>query len=367
MGLRFRKSFKIAPGVRLNIGKKSTGLSFGGKGLRYSINSTGRRTASVGIPGTGLSYVSSTSGRSYKSKAYQTHRQLQAQQKQIQKEQERELAKYEVAVFENQVELVQSIHKECDEDVDWSSIRNSQPPFQQGEAGPKEIEARRNYENYKPSFFQRLFKKEEKKYSQLSEQIQQAKTEDEQAYKEWKELVEFSKKVLAGDIDTYFEVIEEMDPLGDLSEFGSGFEFSTDDPSYMEVEFDVHSDQIIPKEEKKLTKTGKLSIKQMTKTRYFELQQDYVSSCILRIARDLFALLPLNIVIIHAYDSQLNTETGHEERILILSIQIDRDILNGLNFDYIDCSDSLNNFPHHMNFRKTKGFGVVGKIDVDGV
>ena len=55
----------------------------------------------------------------------------------------------------------------------------------------------------------------------------------------------------------------------------------------------------------------------MTKTRYFELQQDYVSSCILRIARDLFALLPLIMVIIHAYH-QLNTETGHEERILIL-------------------------------------------------
>ena len=89
-----------------------------------------------------------------------------------------------------------------------------------------------------------------------------------------------------------------------------------------------------------------------------------MSSCTLRIARDLFALLPLNTVIIHAYDTQLNTETGHEERILILSIQIDREILNGLNFDYIDCSDSLNNFPHHMNFRKTKGFGVVGKINV---
>ena len=59
----------------------------------------------------------------------------------------------------------------------------------------------------------------------------------------------------------------------------------------------------------------------MTKTRYYELQQDYVCSCILRIARDLFALLPLKTVIIHAYDEQLNTETGHEERKLILSIK----------------------------------------------
>jgi hypothetical protein len=130
----------------------------------------------------------------------------------------------------------------------------------------------------------------------------------------------------------------------------------------MEVEFDVYTNNIIPKEEKKLTKTGKLSIKQLTKTRYFELQQDYVCSCILRIARDLFALLPLNTVFIHAYDDQLNTVTGHEDRVLILSIKIDRETLNGLNFESIDCSDSMNNFPHHMMFRKTKGFDIVEKI-----
>jgi hypothetical protein len=363
MGLRFRKSFKIAPGVRLNVSNKSTGLSFGGKGLRYSINSNSRRTASIGIPGTGLSYVStSSSGKSYKTKAYQTYRQLQEQQKQLRKEQEQELARHEVAVFENQCELVKSIHKECDEYVDWTEILNSTPPFKKGEAGPKEKEAIRNYENYKPKFFEWLFKKEEKAYSRLSEQIQQAKIEDEKTYKEWEELVHFAKQVLDGDIDTYFRVIEEMDPLGDLSEFGSGFEFSTDDPSYMEVEFDVHSDKVIPTEEKKLTKTGKLSIKQMTKTRYFELQQDYVCSCVLRIARDLFALLPLKTVVIHAYDKQLDTETGHQERMLILSVKIDRDILDKLNFESIDCSDSMNNFPHQMKFRKTKGFAPVEKI-----
>lgn len=62
MGFRFRKSFKIAPGVRLNLNKKSAGISFGGKGFRYSINSNGRKTASAGIPGTGLYYTKSSGG-----------------------------------------------------------------------------------------------------------------------------------------------------------------------------------------------------------------------------------------------------------------------------------------------------------------
>ena len=56
MGFRFRKSVKIAPGVRLNIGKKSVGISAGVKDARVSVNSSGRKTTTVGLPGTGLSY-----------------------------------------------------------------------------------------------------------------------------------------------------------------------------------------------------------------------------------------------------------------------------------------------------------------------
>lgn len=57
MGFRFRKSIKVAPGVRVNLNKKSASVSVGGKGARYTVSSTGRRTSSVGIPGTGVSYV----------------------------------------------------------------------------------------------------------------------------------------------------------------------------------------------------------------------------------------------------------------------------------------------------------------------
>lgn len=62
MGLRFRKSVKIAPGVKLNFNKKSVGVTVGRKGAHYTVNSSGKKTASVGIPGTGLSYSTSSGG-----------------------------------------------------------------------------------------------------------------------------------------------------------------------------------------------------------------------------------------------------------------------------------------------------------------
>jgi hypothetical protein len=53
---RFRRSIKIAPGIRWNFGKKSTSLSIGGRGANYTVGTSGSRTT-VGIPGTGLSYT----------------------------------------------------------------------------------------------------------------------------------------------------------------------------------------------------------------------------------------------------------------------------------------------------------------------
>lgn len=61
MGLKYRKQIKIAPGVKLNINKKSASISVGGKGLSKTISTTGKTTTTVGIPGSGLSYSTTDS------------------------------------------------------------------------------------------------------------------------------------------------------------------------------------------------------------------------------------------------------------------------------------------------------------------
>lgn len=56
MGFTYRKSKSLGNGTRLNIGKKSVGLSAGTKGARVSVNSKGRVGISLGIPGTNFRY-----------------------------------------------------------------------------------------------------------------------------------------------------------------------------------------------------------------------------------------------------------------------------------------------------------------------
>jgi hypothetical protein len=58
MGIRFRKSIRIAPGLRANIGRKSISASVGTRGLWYTSGTAGQRFT-VGIPGTGLSFTTS--------------------------------------------------------------------------------------------------------------------------------------------------------------------------------------------------------------------------------------------------------------------------------------------------------------------
>lgn len=52
--LRFRKQFKIAPGVKLTLNKQSVSATLGVRGRNLTYNTKGQRTMSVGVPGTGL-------------------------------------------------------------------------------------------------------------------------------------------------------------------------------------------------------------------------------------------------------------------------------------------------------------------------
>lgn len=66
MALRFRKSVRIAKGVKVNFSKSGASLSLGGRGHGVTFGGSGTH-AHVGIPGTGLSYNTKVGGKSHSS------------------------------------------------------------------------------------------------------------------------------------------------------------------------------------------------------------------------------------------------------------------------------------------------------------
>ncbi|MFQ2321333.1 hypothetical protein [Aeromonas dhakensis] len=60
--------------------------------------------------------------------AKRRQRELLKNQIAYEKMQELEKAAYEVDVFENYIDVIQSIHKDCGDSVDWLKISTSQEP-----------------------------------------------------------------------------------------------------------------------------------------------------------------------------------------------------------------------------------------------
>ena len=125
-----------------------------------------------------------------------------------------------------------------------------------------------------------------------------------------------------------------------MLEYGSNFEFGTDNPDYIEVEFTVNTDVLTQARHS------------LSRNEYNDLLQDFICSLSIRIARDMFALLPINHTIIHVV-MDYNT---------VLSVDFDREKLSSVKFGYVDPSDTMEKFNHHMDFSLDRGCFEVERI-----
>lgn len=56
MGFRFRKIISVVPGVKVNLSKSGASTSLGGHGATVNVGTSGKKTLTLGVPGSGLSY-----------------------------------------------------------------------------------------------------------------------------------------------------------------------------------------------------------------------------------------------------------------------------------------------------------------------
>lgn len=317
MGLRFRKSITLCKGVRLNFGKSGMSVTTGIRGFHNTYNfGTGKRTTSIGIPGTGLSYVTTSGGKSSSN-----HSRPQAPQ--------RPADTHEPCPdFED----VQSYHVERQtkaafvDDVPQDAFLQREPPK------PLPIISSNKLTSIH-------FSSDEKvDWTEILIQDTPAEACDNVEF--WEYCHSKAYDVLNGNIDAYLQVIQDVGPLEDLLEYGFGFECGTDNPNYMFVEFETKQDEIMP------------SKSSMKIAEYNDLLQDYVCSCAIRVARDIFALLPVSHVIVHAL-SEGNT---------VLSVDFERRVFTKLKFQGSDASNLVEEFKCNMNFDRQNGFMPVVQL-----
>ncbi len=295
--------------------------------------------------------------------------------KEQQKLQEIENAQQAVSDWESYVDTIQSLHKNCTDSIDWKQIENTKEPTEPIIENKNEVIAKYKLDDFKPSFLDKVFGSTQKKINKLSEQVEQAKQKDKKdfdiAYKDylnelnnWKELQEISAGIKRKEPESYKNALQYFNPFSDIGELGTKLSFNFEE-NHIDIDLHVNSLEVIPDYELKQTSTGKLSKKNMPKTRYNELYQDHICSASMRIAREVFAYLPIGYARINAMSKIVNTKTGHLEEQPILSVIFLPQTIESLNLETIDPSDSMQNFVHNMNFNKTKGFAVIEKIELE--
>ncbi|MBO6621427.1 MAG: hypothetical protein JJ892_01625 [Balneola sp.] len=285
-----------------------------------------------------------------------------------------EQAHFEVDEFENFIDRIITIHSHEPAKLDWNEIKFRKRPAEPKFSNANEEKTLNVINNYNPSVFDKLFKREAKKRKELESYLEKARIKDKKHHKirlknydkaleDWKSEKHLAERVTNKEIESFAEVLDQLNPFEEISELGSEVAFKFQESQPLIVKVNVHSDDLVPKQKKSILKSGKLSLKNMPKGEFYEIYQDYVCGVVLRIANEIFSLLPLQGLVINAVDNLLNTSTGHIEEQIILSVGIPRSTLESLNLKFIDPSDSLENFVHNMSFKKTQGFEVVDEIN----
>lgn len=258
--------------------------------------------------------------------------------------------------------------------IDWELEAQKKEPNKPRKVKKQQNKAKEKIAEYKPGLIDKLLNRQQKKLKSLEENVESAIQKDEQEYSkkveewnskksEWLKETGLANQLLNNDPESKIKVIEHYNPFSSISQIGTELKFSVEEGSILTATINVHGKEIIPDEIKKVLQSGKLSTKKMPKGQYNELFQDHVCSVVLRLANEVFSLLPDELVIVNAVDDMLNPKTGHQEETPILSVAISRSTMSELNLEKLDPSDSMENFIHRMSFKKLKGFEPVEVLD----
>jgi hypothetical protein len=300
-----------------------------------------------------------------------------------------EKAALEVAIQKNHITSMLSVHRAACNPVDWHAILKRPEPAPPIRQTAFEDLAEEAWFHYEPGWLDKFMGRARMKRRSLHGHIERARRKDDAIFEEekkpylqnlqkWRLITSLARGILEYDTSAYRKILELVNPFSDLIELGSRLSFKFVGSTGVEVDLHVHSDRVIPRKRKFLSGSARsesgtgLKTQKLIRTEYyasedfFAMYQDYVCSCVLRVARDLFSLLPLDAVLVSALDvPRVNTSTGGQKEQCILSVLIPRQRLATLNMDLIDPSDSMANFEYRMSYSPYSGFSPVERLTID--
>ena len=260
------------------------------------------------------------------------------------------------------IEALTEIHREAPMTVDWSEFTDRPEPETPIFENAHERVANAMLRTYRPTILDWMLFRVRANRGRPQHNIVRAREHDAQGHaevmkshsdrvNEFRANKELARRVQAGDTSAYEIAIQEFMHC-EPSLIGRDLLFSFPDADSAEVTLFANSEKIIPAESKKLLASGRISVRTQSKKAFSALYQHHLCSCVFRISRDAFAVLPVRKIVIHISAELLDTKTGHFTEQCILSASILRAQTEELDFERIDPVDAMENFECRMRISK---------------
>jgi len=271
-----------------------------------------------------------------------------------------------VVSYNNYIRSLLSIHQDSRGILNWDDFREIPEPKLPLRPSLNQDIAEEEYKAYQPTMLDKILGQRKKKLSDLMKNTEQAKRDDDLIYnaslkefkndhQEWKKGQLIAVGVKNKEPVAYQQAIEFFEPFKQILQLGAKVdcESFTD---YIIAHLNFHWAEVIPDYMVTQTAAGKVLSSQMPDLKFNEICHHHVCASALRTGREIFALLPIGCVLVHAYANLPDKKTGSAQKKIILSVKFTRTALQELNFSTLNGPDFFPGFPHHMDFSVEDGF-----------
>jgi len=305
--------------------------------------------------------------------ARRADRAAQKRHRELARLQEMENAASAVEEFEGIVDGLRSAHRQEFSSIDWTEIESALEPIIPANTYEKEAIAKQNLINFRPNILHKIFGTADKVRKKREIAIEVGKNEDkeenikrleehEAQILEWKFNRKLSEKVLKKDTKAFANALRKLGKFNETELLVDKLVLSIEDDGSLSATVTVSNTEIVPSEKYSLLRSGRLSVKNMPKTEFYTIYQDYVASTVLAVANRILSTIPIEELVVNASCTMLNKTNGKIEDTTILSVFIPRISIEQIVLRRVDPSDALQNFLYNQRFKKTSGFEAVGEV-----
>ena len=408
MGIRFRKSVTIIPGLRLNLTKSGLSATLGPRGASIGIGPRGTH-ANLGGFGTGLSLRTRLDAPASRRGARTSLRTLAKELRAVERERAKAAAAHEhseqSALFDRLYGIIRDRERES---FDWDAVCSEQSflptefrpvhtPIQERDF---RLQAQKQHrvggwiavmivalglgllidDRYARMLMlgviaigilgtRRLFERRHSLAKRLLVQrqlavrreVEAAKAQHESAEDERRRMVEaknaraqrLKTSIAAGEASSLAELLEEELSNENLP-IPLLFEISFEGIDTATIEVSLPDLDIVPSGRTELTKTGKVSYRKVNQRDRTSLYADVCAALALRLVYETLRVLPVvNDVEVVGTSEQVNPATGQEDEFVALHVRTTRASFEGLDLDRVDPTAALEGLGGRLAYERT--------------